>query len=251
MPEKKCFLCNRNCTLMPLDITKNLKRTIDKYECPACGKFSILRIDTAELKNNSDFMEKAKYLACERKLKGKNYQDYILHNQSSENIEKIKADSEFENLEFIHWKEFIRDFPENHEIPGRALINLGNAIEFGYSINLSDNSDESTFPSELLFAKKTGRSKAFELVLDTLENEKLIEYDIPQGPIKVCDVFITVTPDGWSRIARLREKKVDSKQIFVAMSFGKTNEEKIRQNKIWEEGIMLGIEGKKIPKGKK
>lgn len=229
-----CPLCDKQCTL--INDGKN------SYDCASCGRFWIDEDFVSDYKGKhkmQDFFNKAKYIALERKLKGEKYQGYFIHNFSSQEIAQCNGYNGF-----IHWSEFIKDFPENHEIPDRALLNLGNASgEFGIEIilYLSDTTNNTSHKEPgkyygslgLLF---TNLDSQAQWVLNMLKSQ---EY------ITVSDTShkktVTITAKGWAKIAKSKERNIDSKQIFVAMWFDST------QNEIWEKGIKPGIEGENNP----
>ncbi len=207
-----------------------------KYNCPFCGIYSIDKylLEDMSSRVKQDFLSKAKFMALERRLRGQCFQDYFIHNMTPDKIAAYSKNAAPGG--FINYEDFIKDFPANHEIPDRALRNIGRAYrlskcEFGGEIEIELESPpaKGQYPGLMLFVED---SNAQVGLLHWLEKRGYIEQDSNDSG----HVRISLMPEGWSRINEVEQKEPDSKQIFVAMWFAPEMES------IYKEGIALGIE---------
>jgi len=160
---------------------------LDEYACPVCGKYAIVGNLPEELHG----------------------------------IKKAFS----QQYSFVHWKEFIKEFPENHKIPDRALLNLGIASKkFGQEIVLTsidhilaDFKTEDNLSFFLLFTEKD----YVTYVLESLQEKNYIQYTNKDGNI----FKIIITAQGWNRIAELKAASAkNSDKAFVAMWFSDETE---------------------------
>lgn len=183
-------------------------------------------------------------LALERKLNGRDR--YVLisgdkyptaeHNSYLPNYDVYSHKNDWY---WLHVKELLADYPQNHEIFDRILLNFSRLSKYP--------GDEITFPKEQWWLICFSRNKpdAIEILLQ-LESLKLVRSKtgdkLPtitdgNGIAIDCALYLTLSPNGWNKIFNLQKQPAGkTNQAFVAMWFDKT------MDVFWEQGFKPAIE---------
>jgi len=148
-----------------------------EYLCPICGMYAIKGTPSTE------FYEKAKFIASEKRLRQEDA--YLIHDLEENQLDALKK--HFSNkYSLINWKEFINDFPENHKIPDRALLNLGIASKkFGQEIVLTsiDHLPPLNAKGNISFFLLFTEKDCVTYVLESLQEKNYIQYTNKDGNI--------------------------------------------------------------------
>ncbi len=184
------------------------------YDAICRDKHSEIHLPSGECISKEDIRYKGKCVAFERKLKG--LDRYILVADADK--EKYRKDGDFYPMGL---NEFLDEFPKNHELLDRALLNLGRRENqrFGKKLFISAGVYASA-----LFADT---HDVVGNIINYLFSNKLIEIKTEHHSIDAWEIVIT--PDGWARIAELQRNSGElSDKAFIAMWFNNEKNGEIR-----------------------
>ncbi len=203
MNGTKCFLCGTNCK-------SSSKNDFVFYECPVCSKYGITMEASCALGEDK---YKYSFVIKERALNG--LKPIIITDGSDGNIESIPC---------LSMASIASLFPKSaSEIMNRALLNLGNSVEYpGDRIKINENS------KILLFSRNLADMDYF---LTQLHELHYVSYS-RRDPFSE----LTITAQGWEKIEKLNSAKGSLNQVFVAMWFDDSME------RAYNEGIKKALD---------
>ena len=244
--ETKCLVCGTTATR-----SVNIKRGLDFYECPVCGRYETSPYGLASW---FDLNHLASYLIYNR-FGFEEVVEYRYHTTlNKETCDKYQEEFEQGQKSHGHPVHMNGDIVENwypktfSERVDKILLYLaaknkhvGQTISLGYEETLSV-----LFVDRYEITRDTGTGAAIKgadrdsddceneakYMLDCLQKRGLIEYVF----ISVDDeaVDITLTPEGYARVDELQKYSAHGRNVLVAMQFG---DETLKLRKAIREGI--------------
>ncbi|MGE1053307.1 hypothetical protein A9490_27175 [Bacillus thuringiensis] len=174
----------------------------EQYKCQNCGIYSMT--DEARITLNVEKMRKLSAILRKRAIRGMG-KIMIFLNQPDKNL------SEFP-YPICLLDDLLGEYPDN--ISDRLDESLKNLAKL------------SKFPGDPVFVQESDKSLFFVQSAHLLEMKYMANQLFQDGLIELSNssgaefpVYISVTVKGWNRIAELEKGEVDTKQVFVAMSF--------------------------------
>lgn len=240
-----CFICQSEKSESQRDCNKLTML----YMCESCGCFGVhptaCDIFKSARKNELDELRfKMSTLALERKLNGR--ERYVLISgdeypraEHNSYLPSYDVFSHKDDWYWLHVNEFLSDYPQNHEIFDRILLNFSKLTKYP--------GDQIAFPEDKWWLTCFSRNEpdAIEILLQlealglirSRRSEKIPFSRNHIGTPEQIVLDICLSPKAWDKIHELQKKPSGkTNQAFVAMWFDKSMDD------FWERGFTPAIE---------